>query len=163
MDFIRSHPAGRALDLGCGTGTNAITLAHHGWQVTGIDFVAKVIRSARRKAQKAGVEVNFRQGDVTRLDDLPGGFDLILDIGCFHSLPSGGKALYATNLERLLSPDGTFLMYAFFRSAEETFSGLTPGDLDILGNHLTLVSRIDGTERGSRSSSWFTYHRQQTD
>ena len=43
-------PAGRALDIGCGTGDNSIYLAKHGWQVTGVDFVAKAVDKARAKA-----------------------------------------------------------------------------------------------------------------
>src|SRR5579885_2975421 len=60
-------PPGRALDLGCGTGTNALYLARHGWQVTGIDFAAPAIEQARRKAQAAGTPpgtVRFIRGDV---------------------------------------------------------------------------------------------------
>jgi methylase of polypeptide subunit release factors len=41
---------GKALDLGCGTGTNSIYLAKHGWEATGVDFVPRAIRAARRKA-----------------------------------------------------------------------------------------------------------------
>ncbi len=51
--FLESHPASRALDLGCGTGTNAITMAGYGWQVTGVDFVGRAIRAGRRKAKAA--------------------------------------------------------------------------------------------------------------
>ncbi|HZD55845.1 MAG TPA: class I SAM-dependent methyltransferase, partial [Anaerolineales bacterium] len=43
LAFIESHPAGQALDLGCGTGTNVITLARNGWQVTGVDFAPRAI------------------------------------------------------------------------------------------------------------------------
>ena len=45
-EFIAAAPPGKALDLGCGTGTNAITLAQHGWQATGVDFAPKAIRTA---------------------------------------------------------------------------------------------------------------------
>ena len=52
FEFIQSHPAGRAIDIGCGTGTNVITLAKIGWQVTGFDFAARAIQLAKRKAKK---------------------------------------------------------------------------------------------------------------
>ena len=67
VDFICTHPPGRALDLGCGTGTSSLALAKAGWQVTGVDFVPRAIRIARAKAKAAGVSVDFRVGDVTRL------------------------------------------------------------------------------------------------
>ena len=49
MEFIARTPPGKALDLGCGTGTNAIALARHGWRVTGVDFIPKAILAARGK------------------------------------------------------------------------------------------------------------------
>ena len=60
-------PPGSALDVGCGTGDSSIYLAQHGWQVTGVDFVAKPLDKARAKARAAGVSVNFVQADVTHL------------------------------------------------------------------------------------------------
>src|SRR3990172_1030198 len=98
MDFISHHPPGRALDLGCGTGTNVITLAQHGWQATGIDFAQRAIKKAHRKARQAGVNVDLRVADVTRLEELSGLFELILDMGCYHSLPSAGRQAYLSNL-----------------------------------------------------------------
>ena len=158
MAFIQENPPGRALDLGCGTGTNAINLATHGWQVTGVDFVARAIRSARKKSRQAGVEADFLQEDVTRLNGITGPFDLVLDIGCFHSLPAGGKTAYAQNLEKLLAQNGTFLMYAFFQDNEKG-PGLTVRDLELLGNHLRMVGLQDGFERGRKPSAWFMYAR----
>ena len=60
-------PAGTALDIGCGTGDNSIYLAKHGWQVTGVDYVAKAVDKARAKASANNVAVNFLQADATRL------------------------------------------------------------------------------------------------
>lgn len=62
-------PAGRALDLGCGTSTNVVYLAQHGWEATGVDFSATAIRLARKSA--AGiVGTRFVEGDVTKLRQL---------------------------------------------------------------------------------------------
>src|SRR5262245_13580603 len=79
--LVERLPAGRALDLGCGTGTNAIFLAEHGWKVTGVDFVPGAIRRAREKASAANVPIDFYVGDVTRLDFLQEQYDLAIDIG----------------------------------------------------------------------------------
>ena len=91
MEFIESHPPGRVLDLGCGTGTNVITLAQHGWQVVGVDYVKRAVRTAERKANQAGVTAEFFVNDVTKLEGVRGVFDLVLDIGCFHSLDGGER------------------------------------------------------------------------
>ena len=160
MDFIANHPPGRALDLGCGTGTNVITLAQHGWQATGVDFVRKAINTGKRKALQAGVQVDLRLGDVAEPNGITAPFDLVLDIGCFQSLIPESKRDYVRNLTHLLAPGGTYLMYAFFKSAESDGFGLTPADLEWLGENLELVRRQDGTERGQRPSAWFTYQQQ---
>ena len=157
MAFLGSRSPGRALDLGCGTGTNAITLAQHGWQVTGVDFVSSAIQQARRKARQAGVSIDFRQGDVTHLPGVTGPFDLVLDIGCFHSLPPQAKQTYAQNLPGLLAKPGTFLMYGFFKDPGVSRVGLETSDLDLLATYLRLAQRQDGTERGARPSVWLTY------
>ncbi len=157
MDFIRKHPAGRALDIGCGTGTNAITLAEHGWEVTGIDFVRRAILSANAKAQQAGVKPDFRVGDVTRLDDLPGRFDLILDIGCFHSLTKSGKKVYVSNLVNLLAREGSFLIYGFLQQVDQDSTGINKEDMTTFEQHLELISRQEGTDRGQHSSVWMLF------
>jgi len=161
LDFIASHPPGRALDLGCGTGTNVLALAQNGWQATGVDFVPRAIRAARGKARRAGMtagQVEFRVDDVTRLTGISGPFELILDIGCFHSLSPQGMARYRANLRRLLAPGGTFLLYLFFRSQGSACgSQATESDLEPFSEFLTLVNRQDSTERGLFKSSWLTF------
>ena len=158
--FIQENPPGRALDLGCGTGTNVITLAQHGWNATGIDFSRRAIQIARNKAHQAGVRVNFQVDDVTRLEKVTGNFELILDMGCFHSLGLAERHAYLHNLERLLAPAGTYLLYVFFRRSEEAMGpGLVESDLVEISNHLSLVARQDGTERGIRRSAWLTYEK----
>lgn len=86
MDFIARTPPGKALDLGCGTGTNAITLSRAGWRVTGVDFIPKAILAARAKAARSGFAIDFLVASVTDLSALSGPFDYALNIGCLHAL-----------------------------------------------------------------------------
>jgi SAM-dependent methyltransferase len=156
VEFVQNHPTGRALDLGCGSGTNVIYLDQHGWQATGVDFVQKAIRRARQKAGQAGVAANFYADDVTRLSKITGQFELVLDIGCFHSLPVPAKRVYAANLSRLLAPNGTFLIYGFLNPQNEGTVGLNTADLALLADQLKLVEQRTGKD-GSKPSTWLTY------
>jgi SAM-dependent methyltransferase len=112
-EFLSQAAPGRALDLGCGTGTNAIALARRGWQVTGIDFIPTAIRKARRKVAGSGLAVEFLTADVTQLDSLPGLYDYVLDIGCFFAIKAEGRINYISQLERLLRPGGLYMLYAW--------------------------------------------------
>ena len=60
----------KALDLGCGTGTNALYMTQHGWDVTAIDFVPRAITMAKAKAAAANASRRLIRGDVTRLEEL---------------------------------------------------------------------------------------------
>jgi ubiquinone/menaquinone biosynthesis C-methylase UbiE len=155
-EFIQTHSAGRAIDLGCGTGTNVITLAKAGWQVTGIDFATRAIQIAKRKIRSAGVEADLRVGDVTRLDFMDT-FDLALDIGCFHGVEN--RAAYLGQLARILTPGGFWLMYGFFQpSSNLAGPGLAAADLDgISAAGMTLLSRQDGFDKKERPSAWFLF------
>ena len=86
MEFIARTPPGKALDLGCGTGTNAITLARHGWRVTGVDFTyRKPSCAARRKAAAERIDDRFHVASVTDLSVCSRTVDdYVLDIGCLH-------------------------------------------------------------------------------
>ncbi len=160
LDFLEEHPTGSALDLGCGTGTNAITMAQRGWNVTGVDFASKAIYSARRKAARSGVQAQFLTQDVTKLDNLQKTFDLILDIGCYHSLDPQRQREYQNNLDRLLKPGGHFLLYVFFRpDSEPTKTGIIENDLKGFSTHLERIYRQDGSDRDTRPSSWLLYQK----
>jgi len=109
---------GRALDLGCGTGTNALYLARHGWDVIGVDFSPLAIRRAeeKRAAVASGASgVTFLQGDVSALDTIgvSGQFDFVLDIGCFHSLSSSQRTAYVSGIADRTRAGATVLLFAF--------------------------------------------------
>lgn len=159
LAFIDANPPGRALDLGCGTGTNVVTLAQHGWVVTGVDFSARAIGAARTRARAAGLTADLRRGDVSDLEDIDGPFDLILDIGCFHRLDLAAQARYAGNLDRLLGRRGVYLLYAFvsepttpsgFPSVDQTAARFAP--------QLVLQGVGLGCDR-RHAAAWFTFLR----
>ena len=159
FEFIQSHPAGRAIDIGCGTGTNVVTLAKTGWQVTGFDFAQRAIQIAKRKAKKANVQASLFTDDATRMKNVTGQFDLALDLGCFHSLEN--KADYLTQLDRILAPNGFWLMYGFLKpNSQPSAPGLVDSDLDMISAQaLTLLTRRNGFDKRERPSAWFLYQK----
>lgn len=108
-------PVGRALDIGCGTGSDAVYLAEQGWTVTAVDGVGQALSRAQARAQARGAEVNWVQGDVCRLEQLDIGdaFDLMLDRGCFHDFTDDQRDQYAQAVSAVASPSAMLLMFAF--------------------------------------------------
>ena len=154
-------PPGRALDLGCGTGTNSIYLARHGWEVVGVDFSVLAILRARRKARRAGVDCQFYRGDVTDLAFLADPFDLALDIGCLHSLPPEGCRRYVAEVARLLRPGGLYLLYAFTpRPDHSTTRGVAPEEVRSLFAPAFTVEREEiGKDLSGPRSAWYWLRR----
>jgi SAM-dependent methyltransferase len=163
--FLEENSPGIALDLGCGTGTNALTIAEYGWKVTGIDFVPQAIWRARRKARQAGLadRVKFQVGDVLDLSFLEGKQDLVLDIGCFHSFLGIDVERYAGNILNHLSPGGSLLLYAHLQRDPESSHGVSEEDINMLGKLLTLINRQEGVDGTSRPSAWFQFRKEVTD
>jgi SAM-dependent methyltransferase len=111
----RTPPYGSALDIGCGSGHWAIELARRGWQVTGIDIVARAIRQAREGAQRAGVDGRFIEGDVTALGaaGVGSGFSFVWDFGTVHGLTPDERAVVGREVSAATAPDATMLMLAW--------------------------------------------------
>ena len=162
FDFIETHKPARAIDIGCGTGTNLITLAKAGWQVTGVDFAPRAIRLAKQKIKSSSTKADLHVRDATDLRGINGPFEFALDIGCFHSIHKAGKAKYLRELHRILAPNGLWLMYGFLKSDTlHTGTGLDQADLQLVSSTLTLVSRRDGIDdKRDRKSAWFLYQKQ---
>jgi SAM-dependent methyltransferase len=116
---------GRALDLGCGPGRNALHLAQRGFHVDAVDLSPTAVEWARERAREAGVEsgaepgagagVRFHCGDAFALagTQLAGPYDLVYDSGCFHHLPPHRRISYLALLDRLLAPGGHFALTCF--------------------------------------------------
>ena len=159
-----SEHAHTALDLGCGTGTSAIYLAQKGLRVVGIDYAPKAIDTARDKAQRANVTVDFRVGDVTRLDSLGlrEQFDLVLDVGCFHGLDFKARARYVEYVARLTHPDSDLLLWGF-RVLPRFYGtyGMTPNQVRQQFAPFFAVNRIEqGDGLGKREGAWYWLGRQ---
>lgn len=156
-DFIASHPPGRAIDIGCGTGTNIVTLANAGWQVTGFDFSPRAISLAKRKLKQANINAHVFTDDATRMQNINGSFDLALDLGCFHGIEN--KADYLTQLTRILAPGGYWLLYSFLTSASpQSGPGISDADLSMIEHrNMTLISRKDGFDQRERTSAWLLW------
>jgi SAM-dependent methyltransferase len=156
-------PPGNALDLGCGTGTNSLYLARHGWNVSGVDFTARALERASEKAARAGALVKFYRGDVTRLGDLPlrGPFDLLLDIGCFHALLPQGRLAYAQGIARLSKPGTLLLLYAFVpHKLRGRTVGVTPDEVKAALSEAFTCEQIDwGKDAPGTGSAWYTFRR----
>jgi SAM-dependent methyltransferase len=110
--LVQDRAPGRALDLGCGTGADAVYLARHGWETTGVDFAPEAIAAAKKKAADAGVTAAFVHGDASRLADagVRGPFDLLLDIGCYHTIPAGRRDAYAAGAAAAARPGADFYL-----------------------------------------------------
>lgn len=152
---------GRALDLGCGTGTNSLYLARHGWKVVGVDFSVVAIRRARQRARRMNLPVRFYRADVTDLGFLSGPFDLALDIGCLHGIPPEGRTRYAAEVGRLVRPGGLYMLYAFLpRPDGPPGRGITPEEIRHLFSPAFAVKRQEGGEDPSGPrSAWYWLRR----
>jgi cyclopropane fatty-acyl-phospholipid synthase-like methyltransferase len=160
LSFLDENEPGRALDIGCGTGTNAITMTRRGWRVTGVDVSSRAIRQAQRKVRATGLQIQLIRDDVTSFHNIVGTFDLALDIGCFHSLSQEERNRYVSNLKRYIKPGGTFLLYTWFKENTEKENGHPSQEivLQIFNQDFELISIEHGTDRW-RSSAWFTFRR----
>jgi len=105
--------SGRVLDVGCGTGENALFLAHLDFKVWGIDAAPNAIKKAKEKARKRGITVNFLVSDALKLPSLRTKFDTIIDCGLFHVLSDEERPIFAASLISVLLPGGKYFMLCF--------------------------------------------------
>jgi len=140
-------PAGRALDLGCGTGRNALYLARHGWDAVGVEVAPYPVEVAVRKAAAQRVSVQFITGDVTKLDELDvgTGFTLLMDGGCYHMIPPSRRNAYAESIGGVAAPGARLVLVGFSRMLGV---GMQREELlqTLVGWRLLTVDRVPGEQ-----------------
>lgn len=100
-------PKGKALEIGCGTGTDSIWLARQGFDVLGVDLAPEAIEMAKHKMNGEPLSCDFAVMDFLKEDNLPQGFNFVFDRGCFHSFDEeSDRKLFVAHVSRVLTPDG---------------------------------------------------------
>ena len=105
---VEALEPGRALDLACGEGRNAVWLAERGWRTTGVDFSDVALAKAGRLAKSRGVEVEWVLADVLELDVEPRAFDLVGVL--YLQLPHEELAEVLRSAVDALAPGGTLVV-----------------------------------------------------
>jgi cyclopropane fatty-acyl-phospholipid synthase-like methyltransferase len=109
----RGEITGSVLDIGCGSGDNALFFAQEGFEAWGIDSSPLAIQKAQEKCAQRGLLVHFQVLNALELVKLNRKFDTATDSGLFHTLSDEDRALFVKSLEAVLSHNGTYFMLCF--------------------------------------------------
>ncbi len=116
-EFVRAAKEGeirgRVLDVGRGTGENAIFFAGLGHEAWGLDASPRALEKARKKAVERAVRTRFVLGDALHLEKLGQRFDTITDCGLFHVFSDDDRRVFGKSLKSALSRSGTYIMLCF--------------------------------------------------
>lgn len=135
-------PEGRALDLACGEGRNALWLAARGWRVTGVDFSQVALEKARKLAEAGGVEGEWIAGDLRHYRPEPRAFDLAILF--YLQVPADERRTAVRTAADAVAPGGTLLLVAHdSANLTEGFGG--PRDPAVLYTADDVVADLDGT------------------
>lgn len=141
---------GRAVDVGCGEGADAVWLAGQGWQVTAFDVAESALERGRAAAESAGVEVEWVRAGLLSSELQAGAFDLVS--ACYPALQRTPERLAEQALLRLVAPGGRLLMLAHADVDRTTAleHGFDPDDYLDPGDLLTAASDGWSVERHER-------------
>jgi SAM-dependent methyltransferase len=126
---VEELPPGRALDVACGEGRNAVWLAEHGWDVTGVDFSKVGLEKARRLAEARGVSVEWERADITEHAPAPERYDLVIVM--YLHLPDSARRVAFGAAAAAVARGGTLLIVGHdITNPDEGWGG--PRDPDVL-------------------------------
>ena len=109
----RGDIASPVLDVGCGTGENALYFAARGHEVVGVDIAERAIEKARAKAEERGMLASFLVSDALRLETLGRTFRSVIDSGVFHVFAGDERRRYVESIGRVLERGGRYFMLVF--------------------------------------------------
>lgn len=112
--------AGTVLDVGCGTGENALRIASLGLPVLGVDVAETALELARGKSRDRGIEVDFATADAFQLRSLGRRFDTVLDCGMFHTCDGDERPQYVASLASVTEPGATLYVLCFSDEGADT-------------------------------------------
>jgi SAM-dependent methyltransferase len=140
---VADLPPGRALDLACGEGQNAIWLATLGWEVTGVDYSEVAIEKARARAEREGADVRFVCADLVRYEPELAAYDLVIVL--YLHISSARRGPVHAKASEALAPGGTFLLVGHdLANATDGVGG--PSDPDLLYTADEIASELPGLE-----------------
>jgi len=140
---VSDLPPGRALDLACGEGRNAIWLAELGWRTTGVDFSQVAIAKARERASQASLDVEFVCADLLDYEPERDAYDLVLLF--YLQLPRDELRLVLERAASALAAGGTFLLVGHdLVNITEGVGG--PSDPAVLYTPDDIVAELPGLE-----------------
>jgi SAM-dependent methyltransferase len=140
-EFGSLAPQGRALDLGCGRGRNAVWLAKLGWQVTAVDYSAVAIDRARQIGAARGVAVEWIEADVTSFVPAAAAFHLV--VIAYLQTPGSDRRRILAHAAAALAPGGVLFMVGHARlNLTEGTGG--PSDPDVLWEPAEIERELAG-------------------
>lgn len=133
-----ASPGAAALDVGCGSGLEAVFLARAGLAVIGVDSSRAALELARERAEAEGIDesdprLDLRLGSALDLPVAAASIDLVIDRGCLHCIDREDRPEYAAEVDRVLKPGGLALLRGARRDDDEQgVVAVTAADVDTL-------------------------------